>query len=142
MKKKSYLALLIFTCLSIFVTAQTTLSHTATPIDSRLLALYSGEYLENLQTANPFLLKRLNFYLDNSWYLSELPADKALDSQTTIHVDDLKDINILALEKRYDLHRDWEKQTVFKIENTDKALVLISGKKFNELLNEHLNSSK
>ncbi len=142
MKKNLCLALLFSTSLSTFVTAQSTLSHTTTPIDSRLLAIYSGDYLENLQTANPFLIKRWSFYLDHSWYLTELPAEKALDSQTTIRVDDLKDINILLLEKQHDLHREWDKQTVIKIENTDKALVLISGKRFNELLNEHLNTTK
>lgn len=142
MKKNLFSALLFSTCLATFVSAQSTLSHTATPIDSRLLAIYSGDYLENLQTANPFLIKRWSFYLDHSWYLTELPAEKALDSQTTIRVEDLTDINILLLEKKHDLHRDWDKQTVIKIENTDKALVLISGKKFNELLNEHLNASK
>ena len=142
MKKILFFALLFSTCLATFVTAQSTLSHTATPIDSRLLAIYSGEYLESLQTENPFLLKRWNFYLDNSWYLTELPNDKALDSRTSIRIDDLDHINIFLLEQKHNLHRDWEKQTVVKIEDTDKAIVLISGKKFNELLNEHLKSSQ
>jgi hypothetical protein len=128
MKKNLYLFLLITGSFTTFVTAQSTLSHTTTPIDSRLLEIYSGDYLENLQTANPFLLKRWGFYLDNSWYLTELPAEKVMDSYATIRVDDFE--------------RDWEKQTVLKIENTDRALVLYSGKRFNEMLNAHLAKEK
>ncbi|MBK8563793.1 MAG: hypothetical protein IPN76_10745 [Saprospiraceae bacterium] len=142
MKKNLCLALLFSTCLATFVTAQSTLSHTATPIDSRLYAIHSGEYLESLQSANPFLLKRWAFYLDHSWYLTDLPAEKAKEAATTVRVEDLDAINILLLEKQFALHRDWEKQTVIKIEKTDKAIVLISGKRFNELLNEHLSANK
>jgi hypothetical protein len=140
MKKKSYTTLLFFTCFSTFVTAQSQLSHTAAPIDSRLLAIHSGDYLENLRTANPYLLKRWEYYLDNSWYLTELPAEKVKDSYTSIQIGDLSNINIMLLEKELNLHRDWERQTVFKIAGTDKALVLIEGKRFNEMLNKHLAS--
>ncbi len=138
MKKNLYFTLLFCSCIFTFVTAQSQLSHTATPIDSRLLEIFSGEYLENLQTSNPYLLKRWGFYLDNSWYLTELPAEKAMDSYTTIRVDNLSSINIFLLEKQFNLRREWDKQTVCNIENTNKALVLIPSKKFNELLNEHL----
>lgn len=137
--KKIFILSLIFSCsFFTFVNAQSPPSHTTIPIDSRLLEIYSGDYLENLQTANPFLLKRWNFYLDNSWYLTELPAVKEMASYETIRIEDLSSFNILSIERKFDLKRNWDKQLVCKIEDTKQVLVLLSGKAFNEKLNEHL----
>lgn len=137
--KKNYIPLLLFfLSLTTFVYAQQQTTHTNLPIDSRLYETFDGEYLENLRTGNPFLLQRWNFYLDHSWYLTALPPEKAEAGYPSVRVDDLENINIFALEKALQLRRDWENQTVYSIENTDKALVLIAGKEFNRKLNEHL----
>ncbi|MBK9012599.1 MAG: hypothetical protein IPM82_00075 [Saprospiraceae bacterium] len=142
MKKILFITLLFSCPFFTFVNAQSELSHTTTPIDSRLLEIYSGDYLEHLQTANPFLLKRWNFYLDNSWYLTELPSEKDMDSYATIRIEDLSNINIMSIERKFDLKRNWDKQLVCKIENTNQALVLLAGKAFNEKLNEFLAAEK
>jgi len=141
MKKNLFLFLLFSCSFFTFVNAQSELSHTTTPFDSRLLKIYSGDYLENLRDANPFLFQRLNFYLDNSWYVMELPTEKSLDSYQTIQVEDISNVNIYELERKFNLKRDWDKQTVCKIENTDKAIVLLSGKAFNEKLKAYLDAS-
>lgn len=138
MKKKLSFAVFFLSSFFTFVKAQSEQSHTTAPIDSRLLAIYSGDYLKDLQTANPFLIQRWNFYLDNSWYLTELPIEKDSDTYPKIQVEDLEKINIFSIEQKFDLKRDWDKHVVCKIENTNKALVLLSGKAFNEKLNEHL----
>ncbi len=138
MKKNLFYSLLLSCSFSTFVSAQSTLSHTTIPIDSRLFEIYSGDYLENLQTENPFLLKRWNFYLDNSWYLTELPKEKDMASYTTIQIEDLSKFNIFLIERNFDLKRNWDKQLVCKIENTNQALVLLAGKEFNEKLNKFL----
>ena len=142
MKKKLFISLLFSCAFFTFVNAQSQLSHTTIPIDSRLYEIYSGDYLENLQTANPFLLKRWNFYLDHSWYLTELPAEKDMDSYITIRIDDLSNINIFSIERKFDLKRNWDKQVVCKIENKNQALVLLPGKTFNERLNKFLANEK
>lgn len=142
MKKNLFLFLFAFSSIPTFVNAQAELSHTTTPIDSRLYEAFSGEYLDNLATANPFLLQRWNFYLDNSWYLTDLPAEKSKDSYATIEVDDLNKINIFSIERKYNLQRDWDKQLVFRIKGTNRAIVLLPGKKFNEKLKEHLNRNE
>ncbi len=138
MKKFLFFSILFSCSFSTFVNAQSELSHTTTPIDSRLSEIYSGDYLENLQTANPFLLKRWNFYLDNSWYLTELPAEKDMDAYATIQIADLNNINIMSIERKFDLQRNWDKRLVCKIEGTNQVLVLLAGKEFNEKLNKHL----
>ncbi len=138
MKKNLFFSLLFSFSFFTFVNAQSDLSHTTTPYDNRLLEVYSGDYLKSLQDTNPFLLQRLNFYLDNSWYVTELPIEKSLDSYVTIQVEDLSNVNIFLLERKFNLNRQWEKQIVCKIENTTKALVLLSGKAFNEKLKDHL----
>ena len=138
MKKILFLSLLFSCSFFTFVNAQSEPSHTTAPIDSRLFEIYSGDYLENLQTANPYLLKRWNFYLDHSWYLTELPAEKDMDSYATIQIEDLSNFNILLVERKFDLKRNWDKQLVCKIEHTNQALVLLSGKAFNEKLNKFL----
>ena len=138
MKKILFLSLLFSCSFFTFVNAQSEPSHTTAPIDSRLFEIYSGDYLENLQTANPYLLKRWNFYLDHSWYLTELPAEKDMDSYATIQIEDLSNFNILLVERKFDLKRNWDKQLVCKIEHTNQALVLLAGKAFNEKLNKFL----
>lgn len=138
MKKNLFFFVFFFSAISTFVHAQSEPSHTSTPIDSRLFEIYSGDYLSDLQTANPFLIQRWNFYLDHSWYLTELPAEKVLETYPTVQVEDLDKINIFSLERKFDLKRDWDRQLVCKIANTNKAIVLLSGKAFNEKLNDHL----
>ena len=71
----------------------------------------------------------------------ELPTEKSLDSYQTIQVEDISNVNIYELERKFNLKRDWDKQTVCKIENTDKAIVLLSGKAFNEKLKAYLDAS-
>jgi len=139
MKKNNIPSLLLFLSLTTFVHAQQHTTHTSLPIDSRLYDAFDGGYLENLRTGNPFLLQRWNFYLDNSWYLTALPAEKTEAGILSIRIEDLDHINIFLLERKAQLHRDWDKQMVYRVEYTDQALVLIPGKEFTRRLNEHLN---
>ena len=136
MKNNYILTFLFLLSLTTFVHAQ---HHTNLPIDSRLFDAFDGEYLENLRTGNPFLLQRWNFYLDNSWYLTTLPPEKAEADYPSIRIGDLDNINIFLVERKFQLQRDWNKQVIYKIENSDKALVFIPGKEFTRKLNEHLN---
>ncbi len=139
MKNNYILTFLFLLSLTTFAYTQQQSNHTNLPIDSRLFDAFDGEYLENLRTGNPFLLQRWNFYLDNSWYLTELPTEKAQAEYPSIRIDDVNNINIFLLERKFQLRRDWEKQMIYKIEDSDQALVFIPGKDFTRKLNEYLN---
>ena len=107
-------------------------------IDPRLFAVYDQAYLDRIQTENPFLLERLNFYLDNAWYLSDYPADKGAMDFPSVMIEDLQSVNILLLEKEQGLHKDFLTETVYSVNGTRKVLIFRSGKEFNRMLNEHL----
>lgn len=143
MKKKLVLLCFLFTAICTFVNAQSPpQARTSVPIDSRLFQAFDGNYLNNLQTTNPFLLQRWNFYLDNSWMLTTLPPEKASAGLPSIQLADLENINIFLVEQKFQLKADWEKQMVYKVEGTDKALVLIPRKEFNQRLNDHVGRKK
>ncbi len=137
MKNNYFYSLFFFTCFSTFVSAQQP-AHTHISIDNRLYEAFDSGYVERLIAENPFLIHRWNYYLDNSWYITDLPAEKVKGDYPIIHIEDLGKINIFLLEKEQDLHRDWNKQQVYQIKDTGLALVLYAGKDFTKKLNDHL----
>ncbi len=127
---------MLFLFVVTFGLAQTTVK---VEVDERLYEAYDKNYLDNLQTANPFLLKRWNFYLDHAWYITEYPSEKGSPAYPEVQLTDLKTINILQLEKEQrHLHRDFYKRMKYKIAGTNKVLVYYSGKEFNTRLREEL----
>lgn len=129
----------LFLTLSILSIAQNKTSEIE--IDERLYQVYDQTYLENLQTNNPFLLQRWSFYLDHAYYISEYPSKKGNPNYPTIKISNLENFNVLLLEKNQNISRDFEKQSVYKIEGTNKVLVYYSGKDFVKKLNKHLGRS-
>ena len=107
--------------------------------DERLLAVYEKAYLDRLKTENPFLIQRLNFYLDHGYYLADYPDAKG--ALPVVSIDNPESINILLLEKEQGLRKNYETDTAYSINGTQKALVLRSGREFNRLLNEKLGRS-
>lgn len=105
--------------------------------DARLADVYSEAYLVRLQTANPFLLQRWNFYLNNAFFVAENPADKGA-TYPSIAVADLDNINILLIEKEQKIHHDFKARTYYQIAGTNKMLVYHSGEEFRDALNAHL----
>ncbi|HFA51447.1 MAG TPA: hypothetical protein ENJ95_20735 [Bacteroidetes bacterium] len=138
MKKNKLFVLFLFISFTTFVHAQQP-AHTHISIDSRLYQAFDSGYLENLITENPFLLNRWNFYLDNSWYVADLPPEKDNGTLPVIQIDDLDNINIFLLEKEQHLKKDWDRARTYRIKNTDLVLVCEPGKNFTEKLNKHLN---
>lgn len=107
-------------------------------IDDRLYDVFDRNYLENLKSSNPFLIQRWNYYLTDAWSIKDLPVEKQSGAYQTIAIPDLENINILLLEKQFDLKPDWHKFNMYKIEGTDKMLVYLPGKQFVSQLNKHL----
>ena len=107
-------------------------------IDERLKEVYEIKYLTSLQIQNPVLLQRWSYYLDNSFYIVDFPKEKGNPNYPIIEVADLSNINILLLEQKNELTRDFNKTVKYKIKGTNKILVYYSGKEFNQKFNEFL----
>ncbi|GAB4495929.1 MAG: hypothetical protein OHK0019_26440 [Saprospiraceae bacterium] len=132
------LSLLLPLFLPLLLTAQA--PYPATPVaDARLYAVFDSVYLQNISRDNPALLLRWNFYLDNAFIISDFPAEKGDISQyPNVKIADLRDLNILLLEKEQPLARDWQKPVFYHIEGTNKVLMYFSGKDFNRKFREWL----
>lgn len=133
---KGILTTLLF-IIPIFSFCQKT-SDSKVEIDQRLYDVYEEDYLKRLQINQPFVLERYAFYLDNAFYITDYPSEKGNPNYPTIEISDLENLNILKLEKDQKLTRDFDKQMIYKIKDTKKVLVYISGKDFNKKLNKHL----
>jgi hypothetical protein len=100
------------------------------PIDERLYDVYEADYLQRLQTANPQVLQRLNFYLDHAYYLTEYPAEKGNPEFPEVIIEDLESINILLLEKEQQLRHALDRPTQYQVKGTNLILVYLPGEKF------------
>ena len=83
------------------------------------------------------MVEYYNFFLDHSYKILPNPPKKQLDLPKVI-IKDLKNFNILAIQRQQNLKRGWKSPTYYEIENTDKILVLIPEKEFTQKLNQHL----
>ena len=66
--------------------------------DERLYEVYEKDYVDGLVNDNPFLIKRWNFYLDNSYRIIKDVEGKQVD-YPSIEIENTENINILLLEK-------------------------------------------
>jgi len=124
----------LFVCSILFqnIHAQTEQAHAVNQPDVRLLAVYGEAYLQGLQSHNPMLLLRWQYYLDHAFVISEWPQEKG-DIQTlpVVRIEDVKNVNILALEQNQPLYRQWDKPVFFRINDSQKVLMYHSGSSFN-----------
>lgn len=113
--------------------------------DIRLFDCFEKAYIELLKSNNPDLIVYYNFYLDNSYFIAELPAeksnsakieklkfqDKFKNSKTNI-----SELNIL----KYDVKRFYDEYSFYSIGTTNKVVVFYSEKEFMIKYNEYRNS--
>jgi hypothetical protein len=130
-----YFLLLFLSFISLFSIAQNA-PEMVVP-DVRLYEVYERDYVKGLVNENPFLIKRWNYYLDNSFIITDAVAEKEKD-YPSVTILDLRNINILLIEKEQHLQRNWDVPTIYKIRGTDKILVYHAGKDFAEALKKHL----
>ena len=97
-------------------------------IDPRLYAKYDKEYLEKISVENPKLLEKMNFYLQKSWTITDMP-DKPIhyeelrrlsDNSTNITLDEIKNFNPYLYNCKNELYSS----TYYKIGNTGKLLIM------------------
>ena len=132
------ISLLIFVAWCFTAEAQANSKADTVHPDERLKIVFSQTYLNKLSADNPLLISKWNFYLDNSYFISDFPEGKK-DANTlqVIEVDDFNNINIKQLEKDLGIGPDYERQMIYRIQGTNKLLIYRTGKKFYELFNEH-----
>lgn len=128
--------LLLFIGFSVALSAQTE----TVKADARLYDVYEADYLNRLQTKNPALIQRWNFYLDNAWRLTRIPQGKD-GEYPTVSVADVDNINILLLQKEQNLTRDFNKRLRYRIAGTDTLIEYYSGKEFVKAFNAHTGRS-
>jgi hypothetical protein len=126
--------ILLFVCctLSLNMLAQVEQAPSGTQPDARLLAVYDKDYLENLQSHNPTLLLRQQYYLDHAYTVLDWPEEKGdINALPVVRIADVQNINILALEQMQPLHRDWSKPVFFRINDSRQVLMYHAGQHFN-----------
>lgn len=108
-------------------------------IDARLFEVFDADYLARLRDEQPALLLRWNFYLDNAFTISDLPAEKGdAGAWPVVRVTDPARINILLLEKEQGLRRDWDKPVYYRIAGSQKVLMYWPGREFNRRFQQWL----
>ena len=92
--------------------------------DTRLLSKFSDKELSEMKVNAPATLNYWNFYVANAYQIMDLAAEKALSHEIkgTLKIVDLNNINVFELNK-LPLAKDYQ---YYKIENTNKLLVIIS----------------
>ena len=115
---------------------QNTVFNTAA-IDPRLYAAFGTEYIEESLRNDVFSLQRWTFYLDNAYIIVNEPPTKdgSAGNFPTVRIPDLAHINILKLEKEQELTRNYNTESIYRIEGTNQYLIYHSGRNFIEAFN-------
>jgi len=133
--KNSLLFLLSFILLTSFVEVKP---------DQRLIDYLGADKVSTLQKNNPSLIHYYNFFLDNSYSIETVPADKLSGNDFTVldlplingEVDTEK-LNVLKLN----IQRKYEERSYFKIKDSDQLLIMLSEKAFMEKYNAYRKSN-
>lgn len=104
-------------------------------IDERLYDVFEDDFLKRMQAETPAMLEYYNFFLNHAYQIETLYADKE-SNYDEVQIDDLTTINILKVIKEQSLHRDYVHQSIYRIKNTDKILVLVSEKELIKKFNQ------
>lgn len=104
-------------------------------IDERLYNVFEYDFLKRMQEETPAMLEYYNFFLNHAYQIEPLHAGKE-SNYAEVQIDDLTTINILKVIKEQSLHRDYVHQSIYRIKNTDKLLVLISEKELVKKFNQ------
>ena len=125
--------------------------------DPRLYQCYDSSFLDTLMIYRSNLIIYLNYYLDNAYFIADLPPNKSLDIPDVSEVliiprkeaDKYRnfDLNVEGYNPanwnilRYNFKRSFDDRTYYKLGNTGKVLVFYSGSELNEMFNEFKRSA-
>jgi len=108
--------------------------------DQRLIDYLGSEKVSMLQQNNPSLIHYYNFFLDNSYDIQTVPADK-LDGNNFTELElplingevDTQKLNVLKLN----IQRKYDENLYFKIKGSDQIFIMLSEKIFVEKYNAY-----
>ncbi len=110
--------------------------------DSRLTDYLGAEKVALLMQNNPDLIVYYNYFLDHSYTLVELPAEKfdpIKDKPIKVSLSngkiDRKKLNVLSLG----LQRNKETRLYYQVEGTSQVVAMLSDNEFMELYRNYLN---
>ena len=137
---KFILMFFILLLVIVSVKAQTVKERNVAP-DKRISEAFGEKFVLELKSDNQEMIMYYNFYLDNAYYITELPVDKYefINSLVSLNINPFStknEINILML----DMKLNFEKETYYRIGNSQKVMVFYSGKDLTEKYNEYKNS--
>lgn len=139
MNKTTFLILLlVLSAFSILAQSEKNIEPKQIVADARLSEAFGNDFVERIIAENPSLVQYYNFFLDNSYYIAELPQEKtefinSLPSLSISPQSDLSKINVL----NYDVQLNFDKETYFRMQNSNKVMVFYSGEELNEKFNAH-----
>ena len=140
MAMRNIFTVLIFSVLFINMYAQDVVEP-----DDRLYARYSNEQIEYLLLNSPQLIEFRNFELDNSWEILEVEKDKSENypplqyfnpktGEKLNEVEDVVDSDFNLYQ--YYFQRKHSHRSFYKIGDTNKVLIIYSGKELINLFNK------
>jgi hypothetical protein len=107
--------------------------------DPRLIDYLGNEKLAILQKNNPNIIVYYNYFLDNSYILSEVPQDKINDNnlqELTVPLEggkvNIAKLNLLMLNIQY----KQDQRVYYSIKNSKQILVMLSGEELMEKYNQ------
>ena len=108
--------------------------------DARLVDYLGEEKLAILQKNDPDIIVYYNYFLDNSYIIQTLPADKLKGGNyKTLNLPlrggkvDTKKLNVLKL----DIQRKYDQRVYYKIANSQEVLIFLSEKEFMKKYNAY-----
>lgn len=115
-------------------------SFTGIKPDPRILDYLGQEKLDITMKNNPELIRYYNFFLENSYIVSDVPQNK-LDENNFPAIElplvngkvDTKKLNVLLL----DIKRKYDERSYFKVKNSKQVFIMLSEKEFIEKYNKY-----
>jgi hypothetical protein len=101
---------------------------TKSAIDPRIYAAYERDYVDRVAQINPFLIQYWTFYLENAYFITDMPSEKT---------DDAMEYANIKIDNLYNMKHDWDTLKAYRIEGTSKLLVYHPGRLFVEKLNAY-----
>ncbi len=106
--------------------------------DSRMVDALGKNFVERIQVENPMLVLYYNYFLDNSFYITEYPEGKSefvnsVKSLPILPETTLEEINVL----KFKLNLKYDEQSYFRLSESNKIMVFYSGEELNKNYNEY-----
>ena len=110
--------------------------------DLRLSAVYSAEEISKLKQSAPDAINYFNFYVSNSYIITDFVADKPMDYKELHKIDprtkevlsdDIRTSDVIDFNPYlFDCTPDMDKRTYYKMGDTGKLLIMLSRKEINK----------